>query len=62
VIKEPRGRGGQNPHWAAEPKKMMVILQVVIALFIDHLDVTQYEIAITFNEGYKFWVRKVHQF
>jgi hypothetical protein len=39
----------------------MIILQVVIALFIDHLDVTQYEIVITFNEGYKFWVRKVHQ-
>jgi hypothetical protein len=26
VIKKPRGRGGHSPHWAAEPKKIIIYL------------------------------------
>jgi hypothetical protein len=30
VIKEPRGRGGHSPHWAAEPVKKKYIFNIII--------------------------------
>jgi hypothetical protein len=33
VIKEPRGRGGHSPRWAAEPEKIFKIIFGVIARF-----------------------------
>jgi hypothetical protein len=34
VIKKPRGRGGHNPSWTAEPEMMMMMIMMIIIIII----------------------------